>query len=127
MLGTWRASISDVNRRLIVRHIRRLLVVEEATEGKFEKAVESAVILVDIIAAAHGGVIRAQLLRIHGIKVGCVRWVLDFRYVGRFLLPHVRKVDALEEVVALDLVHALAQPLVSRRTEPPYQVRSLAG
>lgn len=91
-----------------------LFVIEESPKGKFEETMELAIIQIDIVAAAHVGIVGAQLLRIHGIEIGCVRRVLDLGYVRRLLLAHVGKVDALEEVVALHLIHALPQPLVRR-------------
>lgn len=81
---------------------------------------ELPIIQIDIVAATQIGIIRAQLVRIDGIKIGRVCGMFYFRYIGRLLLAHVRKIDALEELVCLDLIHALAQPLVRRSAQSPY-------
>lgn len=118
--------ISDIDRRLIVRHVRLLPIIEKSSKGKFEKSMELPIIQVDIIATAQIGIIRAQFVRINGIEVGRIRWMLDFRYIRRLLLSHVRKVDALKELVSLHLIYALAQTLICRGAESPYEIRCLA-
>lgn len=118
--------VSDIDRRVIVRHVRLLPIIEKSSKGKFEKSMELPIIQVDIIATAQIGIIRAQFVRVNGIEVGRIRGMFDFRYIRCLLLSHVRKVDALKELVRLHLVYALAQPFISRRAKSPYEIRSLA-
>lgn len=88
------------------------VVVEEAAEGELVEGVlgvlavaEPAVERVVEVAVA---VAAAQLLRVHGVKVGGVRGVGDGGHVRRRLLPQVAgEVGVLEERVGLDLVDAV--------------------
>lgn len=83
------------------------------------------IVQIDVVAATHVGVVGAQLLWVDRIKVWRIRWMFDFRDEGRPLLSHVRKIDALEEVVAFDFVHTLPQSLVRRCTQSSNQIRGL--
>jgi len=73
---------------------------------------ELSIIQIDIIAAAQIGIVRSQLVGINGIKVGRICGMFDFRYIWCLLLAHVRKINALKELMGLDLIHALAQSFV---------------
>lgn len=81
---------------------------------------ELPIIQIDIIAAAQIGVIGAQLVGINWIKVGRVCGMLYFRYIRRLLFAHVRKINAPEELMRLDLFHTVAQSPIRRGAQPSY-------
>lgn len=54
---TDRVVVSDIDRRLIIRHVRLLPIIEKSSKGKFEKSMELPIIQINIIAAAQIGII----------------------------------------------------------------------
>lgn len=119
-------SVSDIDRRLIVRHVRLLPIIEKSSKGKFEKSMELPLIQAIIIAAAQIGIIRTQFVRINRIEIGRICWMLNFWYIRCLLFSHICKIDAFEELMRLHLVHTLAQPFIGRSAQSSYEISCLA-
>lgn len=109
-----RVVVSDIDRRLIIRHVRLLPIIEKSSKGKFEKSMELPIIQVNIIAAAQIGIIRTQFIRINRIEIGRICWMLDFWYIRCLLFSHICKIDAFEKIMRLHLIDTLAQPFIGR-------------
>lgn len=105
----------------------QVVVVKEPSERELEEAVMRFARVHKVVAAPR--VLRVvHLVRVHRIKVGRVRRVVDLGHIGRLLRSQVlAKVNAAEEGMRLHLVRILAQTTIRSAAQLQDQVRRLRG
>jgi hypothetical protein len=102
-------------------------IIKKPSKGELEEAVEGLAVVEQLVRFIRVRGFRVpQLVGINGIKITCVRWVLDTRYVRRHLPAQpFLEIDAGKKRMGLDLVGILAQSPVCPNAQFQNQILAL--